>query len=436
MRAWRCLSCRRGVLTLLHTTDFAETALKAFANNPYDLPFVQLFTVEEVNNKPSRREVRLGYDRSTRTIIKLTNRGSTGIPQDHPFHVQEALVDVTPPMSRQSSSSASTSTGTGSTATAMDLRERLDAASMLSPATAVGSPATSSASNASTASATGHSGAVPQWTWPFEEACLKRDAILVEDLGPLAESLDRSRGWSYPARQAVVIPIFVEVGQTIPSAVVVFGINAMSRYTSLMEVFFNLVARHVAIGLFAVLAAEQDRHRADELMKLDRAKTSFFSSVSHELRTPLTLILGPLEDLLTGAERHKLDRDQREKLVLVQRHANRLLTLVNKLLDFSSIEGGRMSFKFRPVQIVRPVQSKCSRDCRRSQYSSRRARLLATLPCFSATRSSARVSRTPCSATMTRPTACLSTSARTYGRRSCSTSSRTPSNTRCKGTSR
>ncbi|GAA5995875.1 uncharacterized protein JCM10292_004800 [Rhodotorula paludigena] len=331
--------------------DFAETALKAFANNPYDLPFVQLFTVEEVNNKPSRREVRLGYDRSTRTIIKLTNRGSTGIPQDHPFHVQEALVDVTPPMSRQSSSSASTSTGTGSTATAMDLRERLDAASMLSPAAPVGSPATSSASNASTASATGHSGAVPQWAWPFEEACLKRDAILVEDLGPLAESLDRSRGWSYPARQAVVIPIFVEIGQTIPSAVVVFGINAMSRYTSLMEVFFNLVARHVAIGLFAVLAAEQDRHRADELMKLDRAKTSFFSSVSHELRTPLTLILGPLEDLLTGAERHKLDRDQREKLVLVQRHANRLLTLVNKLLDFSSIEGGRMSFKFRPVQI-------------------------------------------------------------------------------------
>ncbi|BGP42546.1 hypothetical protein JCM10450v2_006649 [Rhodotorula kratochvilovae] len=331
--------------------DFADSALKAFAANPYDLPFVQLFTVEEVSNKPSRKEVRAGYDRSTRKIIKLTNRGSTGIPHDHPFQIQEALVDITPPMSRQSSSSASTSTGTGSTATLLDMRDRLEAAASLSPAVAVGSPAASSSSTASTASATGHTRAPPQWTWPFEEACLKRDLVLVEDLGPLAESLDRSHGWSYPVRQGVVIPIFVEVGQTIPSAVVVFGINSMSSFTQLMEVFFNLIARHVAIGLFAVLAAEQDRQRADELVKLDRAKSNFFSSVSHELRTPLTLILGPLDDLLTGSEKDKLDRNQREKLTLVQRHANRLLTMVNKLLDFSSIEGGRAKFSYRPVQI-------------------------------------------------------------------------------------
>ncbi|GAA6054361.1 hypothetical protein JCM3770_003336 [Rhodotorula araucariae] len=331
--------------------DFADSALKAFAANPYDLPFVQLFTVEEVTNKPSRKEVRAGYDRSTRKVIKLTNRGSTGIPHDHPFQIQEALVDITPPMSRHSSSSASTSTGTGSTSTLLDMRERLEAAATMSPAAAIGSPTASSGSNASTASASGRAPVPPQWTWPFEEACHKRDLILVEDLGPLAESLDRSHGWSYPVRQGVVIPIFVEVGQTIPSAVIVFGINSMSRFTQLMEVFFNLIARHVAIGLFAVLAAEQDRQRADELIKLDRAKSNFFSSVSHELRTPLTLILGPLDDLLTGSEKDKLDRNQRDKLVLVQRHANRLLTMVNKLLDFSSIEGGRAKFSYRPVQI-------------------------------------------------------------------------------------
>ncbi|GAA5852766.1 hypothetical protein JCM9279_003962 [Rhodotorula babjevae] len=330
--------------------DFSTSALKVFASNPYDLPFVQLFTVEEVSNKPSRKEVRLGYDRSTRTVIKLTNRGSTGIPEDHPFLIQEALIDITQPSSRQSTSSASTSTGTGSTATMLDMRERLEAAAALSPGAVAGSPAPSSTSS-STPSANGARAADPQWSWPFEEACLKRDLILVDDLGPLAESLDRTHGWTYPVRQAVVIPIFVEIGQTIPSAVVVFGINSMSNFTQLMEVFFNLVARHVAIGLFAVLAAEQDRQRAEELIKLDRAKSNFFSSVSHELRTPLTLILGPLDDLLGGSERDKLERTHRERLVLVQRHANRLLTMVNKLLDFSSLEGGRMQFKFRPVQI-------------------------------------------------------------------------------------
>jgi signal transduction histidine kinase len=55
--------------------------------------------------------------------------------------------------------------------------------------------------------------------------------------------------------------------------------------------------------------------------------------------------------MLTGPENSKLDKQQKDKLSLVNRHANRLLSMVNKLLDFSSIEGGRMSFKFRPCAI-------------------------------------------------------------------------------------
>lgn len=335
--------------------DFAECALRSLANNPYDLPFVALYTVSEIDRKPSKKEVRAGFGRSNRRVIKLENRGTTGIPEGHPFLIHEALVDISPPKSRQSSSSAST--GTGSTATA---RDRLLDMNALSP-TSAGSPAAPSSSSGSSSSIDGlsaHSAflrseeAAKGWSWPFEEACRKRDPVLVEDLGPLAETLDRSRGWSYPARQAVVLPVFVEANQAIPSAVLVLGVNSMGRYDHLLETFNNLVARHVAIGLFAVLAAEQDRKRAEELVRLDRAKSSFFSSISHELRTPLTLILGPLEDILSGSEKDKLDQSQREKLLLVQRHGNRLLTMVNKLLDFSSIEGGRMNFKYRPVQIV------------------------------------------------------------------------------------
>lgn len=55
--------------------------------------------------------------------------------------------------------------------------------------------------------------------------------------------------------------------------------------------------------------------------------------------------------MLTGPEKEKLDKQQKDKLILVNRHANRLLSMVNKLLDFSSIEGGRMSFKYRPCSI-------------------------------------------------------------------------------------
>jgi hypothetical protein len=92
----------------------------------------------------------------------------------------------------------------------------------------------------------------PAWTWPFEEACLRREPVLVEDLGPLAATLDR-RGWEEPPRHAVVIPIVVEAGQTIPQAVLVLGVNPRSAFDELYSTFFKLIARHVAIGLFAVM---------------------------------------------------------------------------------------------------------------------------------------------------------------------------------------
>ncbi|HLH26799.1 MAG TPA: HAMP domain-containing sensor histidine kinase [Chloroflexota bacterium] len=94
---------------------------------------------------------------------------------------------------------------------------------------------------------------------------------------------------------------------------------------------------------------EEERKRAEALAELDRAKTAFFSNVSHEFRTPLTLMLGPLEDLLTEADR--LSSSQREQLDLAHRSALRLLKLVNTLLDFSRIEAGRIQAVYEPTEL-------------------------------------------------------------------------------------
>lgn len=90
------------------------------------------------------------------------------------------------------------------------------------------------------------------WSWPFEEACLRREPVLVE-LDSLAESLV-PRGWEDPPRYAVVIPIMVDAAQTVPQAVLVFGVNPRSVYDDLHATFFSLLARHIAVGLFAVMA--------------------------------------------------------------------------------------------------------------------------------------------------------------------------------------
>ena len=87
------------------------------------------------------------------------------------------------------------------------------------------------------------------------------------------------------------------------------------------------------------------------LAEIDRAKTLFFSNVSHEFRTPLTLMLGPVEDALNDSSASALDPVQRQRLDVAQRNSQRLLKLVNTLLDFSRIEAGRANVNFQPTDL-------------------------------------------------------------------------------------
>ncbi|GAB4019913.1 two-component regulator propeller domain-containing protein [Spirosoma koreense] len=73
----------------------------------------------------------------------------------------------------------------------------------------------------------------------------------------------------------------------------------------------------------------------DTIKALDDAKTSFFTNISHEFRTPLTLILTPLDKLI--AEPTFNDRLQHQ-FQTIQRNAQRLLRLINQLLDLSKLE--------------------------------------------------------------------------------------------------
>jgi len=88
--------------------------------------------------------------------------------------------------------------------------------------------------------------------------------------------------------------------------------------------------------------AEQARAAAEEVRRTSEAKLRFFTNFSHELRTPLTLILGPVEDLLTSSA-DDLTPAQRHDLSLVRRNTQRLLQLVNQLMNFRKIDVGKMA---------------------------------------------------------------------------------------------
>jgi signal transduction histidine kinase len=88
------------------------------------------------------------------------------------------------------------------------------------------------------------------------------------------------------------------------------------------------------------------------IQEANRLKTEFVSMVSHELRTPLTSIQGYAELLL---EDEQIAEEQRESLTLVKKNADRLLGLINDLLDLSRMEAGRVDLHRTSLDLARLI---------------------------------------------------------------------------------
>ena len=88
-------------------------------------------------------------------------------------------------------------------------------------------------------------------------------------------------------------------------------------------------------------------------LEIYNTKISFFTNITHEIRTPLTLIKAPLDNILANG---KVNPEIREDLGIISRNADRLLTLVNQLLDFEKIEKEKLSLSLRPETINDIVQ--------------------------------------------------------------------------------
>ena len=182
--------------------------------------------------------------------------------------------------------------------------------------------------------------------WPIAEAIRTQRPCVVANLGAQLGELPRG-AWDRPAQQAVVLPI-ARAGETGRSAgVLVAGLSPFRLFDDDYRSFMELVTSQIAATIGNASAYEEQRHRAETLAELDRAKTAFFSNVSHEFRTPLTLMLGPIDELRaehTGAHG--------ESIELLHRNALRLQKLVNTLLDFSRIEAGRIRASFAPTDLA------------------------------------------------------------------------------------
>jgi signal transduction histidine kinase len=120
-----------------------------------------------------------------------------------------------------------------------------------------------------------------------------------------------------------------------PTAGVDESTAASAREHALLE------ANNAALRLRLDEAVEQLRHAS-------RAQSDLLANVSHELRTPLTAILGFSEILLSGLD-GPLNPQQVEDTTTIQANGQRLLLLVDDLIDISAIGADRLELRTRPI---------------------------------------------------------------------------------------
>lgn len=186
----------------------------------------------------------------------------------------------------------------------------------------------------------------PSPTWPLADLWEGRSAVV--SLTDRFEDVPRGQ-WPEPPTEAYVVPL-AQAAADHPYGFLVAGLNRYRPFDETYRDFVDLAAGHLSAAISDARAIQAERERAEQLARLDQAKTDFFANVSHELRTPLTLLLGPAEDALADGAA-PLPPTQAARVETIARNGQRMLQLVNTLLDFSRLESGQGQSSFQRTDL-------------------------------------------------------------------------------------
>ena len=106
------------------------------------------------------------------------------------------------------------------------------------------------------------------------------------------------------------------------------------------------------------------KHDIEVEHKVSDIKLRFFTNISHELRTPLTLITGPVENIIKN---EKINESVKEQLSVVQSNADRMLRMINQILDFRKIQNKKMRLQIQPTRIDTLVEKICTNFSKEAQ---------------------------------------------------------------------
>jgi signal transduction histidine kinase len=191
---------------------------------------------------------------------------------------------------------------------------------------------------------------------PFDQAHGKRTIGVIE----VSRSTQASERFLATLRRILLVTILAAVVTSLLVSVL------LARRLSGPIRDMEQATRHIAAGDLDVRLgdyppdevgrlAESINYMAERLKHLEAARAQFISEISHDLRTPLTAIKGLLVNLMDASGPGKFDgrRSPTEpsSLEIAERETDRLIRLVNQLLDFSRWQGGQLKLNRRPVDV-------------------------------------------------------------------------------------
>lgn len=105
--------------------------------------------------------------------------------------------------------------------------------------------------------------------------------------------------------------------------------------------------------------AEINQLNVSKEKEVHEAKIKFFTMIAHEIRTPVSLIIGPLEKIMKSSI--PMPAVLRDDLNIIDRNSQRLLFLVNQLLDFRKVEQEGITMRYASQNIRQLLQAVCER---------------------------------------------------------------------------
>ena len=130
--------------------------------------------------------------------------------------------------------------------------------------------------------------------------------------------------------------------------------------------YFILVCIALTFLIRFLLKRTEKKHTAEinqlnvsKEKEVHEAKIKFFTMIAHEIRTPVSLIIGPLEKIMKSSI--PMPAVLRDDLNIIDRNSQRLLFLVNQLLDFRKVEQEGMTIRFASQNIRQLLQAVCER---------------------------------------------------------------------------